>query len=391
MSPDGNSRRRIRPFRQLELDALECPINSISEFILALDEFMLKLGGTEKGEEEESSSSLSATECQVAAIWARGVPDCRFCLNPSLLRRKEIFGKMRTNDRIKTLLEIEEELFSLFQTRMPSTGHPYEFRGDQLELMSVMQHYGSPTRLLDWSGSPFSALFFALENYLAYMDRARESSGHVPSTTPGVWLFRPRKYNFAIHGEDRIFSSRDEPHIEEMFTGSRMKSPKAIMPSYITPRITAQQARFTLHSFEADGIENAFNKEGYDAATSWLKLIAIRPSSIPEMMGKLRDMGVHEFSQFPDMWGLGAYGQKLWREICSKKSGGLKPPIMLGQALVKLGESKEKIDKIVDAAKVSGERVGRTAQMFGVKPKVILDAIDLTWGIAPWIPTDTPP
>src|ERR1035441_4262176 len=36
---------------------------------------------------------------------------------------------------------------------------------DQYDVMSLAQHYGLPTRLLDWSSNPLMALFFAVESF----------------------------------------------------------------------------------------------------------------------------------------------------------------------------------------------------------------------------------
>ncbi len=48
--------------------------------------------------------------------------------------------------------------------------HLYDQNGKtpktKLQWLSIMQHYGVPTRLLDFTESPYVALYFALENYI---------------------------------------------------------------------------------------------------------------------------------------------------------------------------------------------------------------------------------
>ena len=42
----------------------------------------------------------------------------------------------------------------------------------------MMQHYGAPTRLLDWTESPLLALYFALKQNYGYYDAA-------------IWMLNP--------------------------------------------------------------------------------------------------------------------------------------------------------------------------------------------------------
>ena len=60
------------------------------------------------------------------------------------------------------VIELETQIMDRFNQRsVPFLSKPLDKKNDW-EVLFFMQHYGIPTRLLDWSENPFVALYFAL-------------------------------------------------------------------------------------------------------------------------------------------------------------------------------------------------------------------------------------
>ena len=80
----------------------------------------------------------------------RGMPNLEYTLEPSLQRRTD--GT--------EIGDVEIQMVRDFTTMRPDA---FLNEGSHFEILSKMQHYGLPTRLLDFTENPLVALFFACE------------------------------------------------------------------------------------------------------------------------------------------------------------------------------------------------------------------------------------
>jgi hypothetical protein len=68
-----------------------------------------------------------------------------------------------SNISFDQLLDLEKGMLNEFKRRLHHYVTVTPPSGDYAEWLSMMRHFGAPTRLLDWSYSPFVAAYFAIE------------------------------------------------------------------------------------------------------------------------------------------------------------------------------------------------------------------------------------
>jgi hypothetical protein len=143
----------------------------------------------------------------------------------------------------------ERELRLLTRFRQRSMAYwPAGYQQDDWEHLFAMQHYGLPTRLLDWSENLFVAAYFALASV------AERTHDHEGSCTPVIWCINPVQWNRSMPG---LSEYGDAIHVlttadEELEAYSprtnrkRSRSPVAVYGTHNSERIVAQRGTFVV-------------------------------------------------------------------------------------------------------------------------------------------------
>jgi FRG domain len=157
--------------------------------------------------------------------------------------------------------------------------------------LCMMQHYSCPTRLLDWSESPFIALFFAIENNF--------------TKDGAIYMFNSTQIQ--EHFREEIFNAYlSEKELLDYKKGENILIP--LYPTFPADRFIIQKGFFTLSTNiftdHYSIIDQVYTPVETNEKKFHIKLV-IKKELKKEFLSRLRTMNIEYSSLFPGLDGLG--------------------------------------------------------------------------------------
>jgi hypothetical protein len=256
----------------------------------------------------------------------RGHADATWQLDSTIERAFKDFWRDRKEswlwNKAMVLKRLEGQLAFDFASRAELYGLSVSLE-KPVELLSAMRHFGAPTRLIDWTYSPFVALYFALEQRhhakevavwaldVAALHRAATVKVlPVEKLADGTRVRPPVKYiDFSRDDvfQEHVLPDLDYYHRSELLGEPALEIVVPLLPRAQHERISAQQGLFICASRLGPSLMEQTEKLMRSVKTQWVRKIVIPRTLRQEILRRLFQMNVHPLSLFPGPDGLGRF------------------------------------------------------------------------------------
>lgn len=185
--------------------------------------------------------------------------------------------------------------------------------------LEIAQHFGVPTRLLDWTENPLVALYFAC------CDKTE--------TQASVWILNTTTYQYHFFDHKIYLSSQDKKEkianimsceIIDVGTGFTCSSyPIIYQPTYREERMSAQSSIFMLWGKQQKALTDLFSEEYYmttgknilNSSEGILCAIEIPGQLKQHILAQLDALGINEKFIYPGLDGIGKYINRVYSSI----------------------------------------------------------------------------
>lgn len=245
----------------------------------------------------ENSPSRDNTNRFGDDIIYRGMSNCEYDLTPSLCRLKKYHEFT------------EREITTEFRLRKPEA---FDGALSGFEQLAKMQHYGLPTRLLDFTTNPLIALYFACEkdefNDGRVLFHCSEQSNVNPSTINTICNLPLSSNEFRLEGSpiDELLDPKQLVTLITDITNSEF-SPIVAKPLYWNQRIRNQSSVFMI-----------FPPQICDNWSAWMHHHKTCPSDLPRAKQHLFSLFFKQYD-IEDLYGDGNtmfyVNSEIWQKL----------------------------------------------------------------------------
>ena len=225
--------------------------------------------------------------------WAfRGQSNADWPLEPTLaryLKRYKIHRSVWSNQELR--------IYGIFKRKAHEFLKHLPADDDAFEWLATMQHHGAPTRLLDFTWSPYVAAFFAFERAI---------------TTAAIWAVFPPLLRYMQHFPDNLNVEENvHDHVgpwkpgnyEKFFVQNEFEFVTQGEPYRMNRRQVAQSGTFVIPSRIDKSVEEILMDNG-PIDHSLVKFVMNTEKMRHESIRQLYNMNITNATLFPDLDGL---------------------------------------------------------------------------------------
>jgi FRG domain len=219
----------------------------------------------------------------------RGQKDDKI-LNPKLCRLYEEYRSDKLFDPdIKKFEDIESELFEKFKDSIDFMNLDQFEKNNNWYFLSLAQHYGLPTRLLDWTSDPLIALWFAFYKERKYTENQYRV----------VWALKFEKDNAAEYPKQNFLNFKGVDVFEAPKIDQRIINQKAWFSVQNVNYRTQQEHNYNLLPDISPSYVPINKISNYDYFLVKIKINDTKKTRM-EILEKLNDKGINHHFLFPD-------------------------------------------------------------------------------------------